>query len=240
MYKAAICDDNSRYLEITETAVRECFDKKNCGIWIRGFTDSDVLAEEIEEGKLYDIYILDIAMERYSGLELARLIRSRTSHGVILLLTAYRDYAVEACGLDVFRYLLKERLDEDLEPALHAALKCLEEQEREQPYVINNQRKYVKLRQRDIVYIYKYQKNVIFVMRSGREEKDRTTLQDAYKRLDQTMMYFLDRGTILNLRHVQRIADDQVIMADGRSIPSSSEHIAELKKHLHTYWGREG
>ena len=68
MYKAAICDDNSRYLEIAETAVRECFDKKNCGIWIRGFTDSDVLAEEIEEGKLYDIYILDIAMERYSGL----------------------------------------------------------------------------------------------------------------------------------------------------------------------------
>ena len=113
----------------------------------------------------------------------------------------------------------------------------LEQLECQKNYIISNNRKYIKILQKDIIYIRKMQKDVIFVLNDGKEEKERTTLQEAYRKLDNPEIVWLDRGIILNLRHVQKISGDRIEMHGEYEITTNAEHLMELKRQLAFYWG---
>ena len=71
MYRIALCDDNKEYLEQLEVKIRQYFKENNISTLLQSFDDSDMLMEQIEEKKMYDAYILDIEMPKYSGIVLA-------------------------------------------------------------------------------------------------------------------------------------------------------------------------
>lgn len=236
MYKIAICDDNKAYLEvITDKIQKYC---KNIGenIILESYSDSDKLAQSIEDKERYDAYILDIEMPNMSGVELAEWIRKYSEQAYIIFLTAHDVYAVKACGVNVISYILKERLEIELEEALQELFQRLSKWHEGKIYTIQNQRKYVKVQQRDIVYITKRQKNVMFVIKNQEAECERLTLQEIYKRLDNPDMYLLDRSNIINLQHVRKIVDYEIVMDNGHELITSRAHANELKEHLMSYW----
>lgn len=237
MYKIAICDDNIAYLELIKKKIQKYCRENNLNIILDSFDDSDMLAECIEEKKRYDAYILDIEMPNISGVELAEKIRTYSENSYIIFLTAHDIYAVRACGVNVLSYILKERIETELEAVLKRLFERLERQNDEKTYTISNQRKYIKILQKDIIYIYKNQKNVVFVLDGTEEECDRTTLQEVYQRLANPDMYPLDRGLIINLRHVRKIVADRVKMNGGYDLLTSKVHANELKEHIMLYWG---
>lgn len=237
MYKIAICDDDSDYLELIEGKVREYCERKEIAAVIKLYSECGSLMEDAECGRLFDAYILDIEMDGYSGMEAAKAMRNYSSAVFIIFLTAYAAYSIEACGMNIFRYVLKERLDREFEAVMGDLFCCLEMMKDSGMYLISNQRKYVKVTQRDIIYIYKRQKNIVFVLSEGREERERGTLKAVYEKLKGRDMFFLDRGIILNLFHVQKITEGRIYMTEEHRISTAAEHISELKKALHTYWG---
>lgn len=237
MYKIAICDDERDYLELVDRKVKEYCKKRGICVSIKLYNECGTLVEDAECGRLFDVYILDIEMEGYSGMKAAEAIGKYSSLVCIIFLTAYERYSVDACGMNIFRYLLKERLDIRFETVMNDLFYRLDMMKDNGLYVISNQRKYVKVLQRDIIYIYKRQKNIVFVLSGGREEWERETLKKAYEKLKGRDMFFLDRGIILNLYHVQRIEGDRVRMTEEHDISTTVEHISELKRVLQTYWG---
>ena len=237
MYKLAICDDNKAYLELVESKIQKYCSENQLNIIVDSFEDSDMLAEYVEEKKLYDAYILDIEMPNLSGVKLAEKIRESSECAYIVFLTAYESYAIKACGINVLNYVLKEQMEEELDSVLAKLFERLERMNDDKVYVISNQRKYVKIQQRNIIYIYKNQKNAVFVLDGMEEERERITLQEVYQKLDNSDMVLLDRGIILNMQHVRKIVDDHVIMKGGHDLITSKIHANELKEHLLTYWG---
>ncbi len=240
MYRIALCDDNQDYLKFLKSKIQKYCEKKFKDVQIIHFNDSLLLRECIEEGNVFDAYFLDIEMPRYSGTDIARLIKKRDKQNCyIIFLTSYSIYAVEACGINVVRYILKECVNVELESALDELFKYLEEWKRDKFYVISNSRRYLRLSHRDIVYIYKNYRYAVFVMKDGREEKERISLRDAWRKLDDETMVFLDRCIILNISYVQRIGGNKITMEGGHEIYTSSEHEAELKKYLNGFWGKQ-
>lgn len=235
-YKIALCDDNQQYLEILSDKLENYGEKKGIDFIIHKFSDSTLLMEWTEEKKLFDAYFLDIEMPCYTGIELAKKIREYSSVSLIVFVTAYESFAVEACGLNVIQYLLKKQIlsrIEELMDELVFRLSCIQD---DKVYIIMNQRRYIKLKQKDIIYIYKYQKNVYFVMADKREEKERISLQDVFNKLDNKDMLWLDRGIILNLHHVWSISGTNIKMTGGYEITTNEAHVTELKKALEVYW----
>ena len=230
MLKIAICDDNTTYLEITKNIVKEYCDKHNIICFIECFDDSTLLAEYVEDKKVYDAYILDIEMPNVSGLELSEYIRRVSESSYIVFLTAFETYAISGYGINVLSYVLKARVKEELTLVLDKLFGRLKKINNEKNYLICNQRKYIKLRQSDIIYIYKKQKNVVFVLKEYREEWERITLHEVYKKLDNPDMFFLDRSTIINVEHIRSIYEDQVEMLENNKIFSSKGHIWDLKQ----------
>lgn len=237
MYRVAICDDQREYLEIVEDKLNNYCNAHNISIALKSYNDSQVLVEELGEGKRFDAYILDIEMDKYSGIEIANIVGTYSDIACIVFLTAFSNYAIEVCGMNIFRYVLKEKLEESFPRVLDEMFHRLSWLDNQEIYTIVNQRKYIKFLQREIIYIYKDQKNIVFVLKGGRKEQERTTLQKAYKKLNSRELIFLDRGIILNLFHVERVEEQRVFMKEGYSVASSLPRISELKRFLFMYWG---
>ena len=106
MYRIAICDDQKEYLDMIDYTLHNYCRTYNISITLKSYDNSDTLVEEIENKKLFDAYILDIEMTPYSGIEIAKIIESYSSTACIVFLTAFSNYAMEACGMNIFRYVL--------------------------------------------------------------------------------------------------------------------------------------
>lgn len=236
MYRIAVCDDQNELLALISNHLRAYRETHALHIEVTAFQDSTLLLEAVEGGKSCDAYILDIVMPSCSGMELIKSIKEKTLYAPIILLTAYEQYAVEACGMNLCGYVLKDRITDDLEPALDRLFLQLARLDKEKTYVISNQRKYLKLLQQDIVCIYKNQRNAVFSMANEAEEQERISLKDVYKKLNNPDMYLLDRCTILNLRRIEKIGSDGIFMENGQRIHSSAPRIAALKEYLSRYW----
>lgn len=237
MYRVAVCDDNREFLELTEAKIRWYCLERQLKIVLECFVDSDTLAERIEERKGFDAYILDIEMPNLSGMELAEIIEQYSGDGYIIYLTSYEQYAVKACNVNVLNYVLKDQMENEFPAALNRLFDRLDRSRDEKTYIICNKRKYIKIAHRDIIYIYKDQKNAVFVLTGAGKEWDRSTLQEVYQKLDSADMYMLDRGIILNLSHVRKIVDGKIVMTDGYELTSSPNHINGLKEYLITHLG---
>ncbi|MEE3332966.1 MAG: response regulator [Ruminococcus sp.] len=79
--------------------------------------DYDTAVEQIKSNKI-NVAFLDINMPGKTGLELARTIKSFDSNINIIMVTAHREYALDALRLYVSAYLLKPVDDNELREAL--------------------------------------------------------------------------------------------------------------------------
>lgn len=235
MYKIAICDDDRDFLELAESMVQRYCEEHEIIVCLKSFQSSDMLTEAVENNNLFDVYLLDIEMKRYSGIEIAGLIKEHSARPLILFWTAYSQYAVKACCLDIFWYLCKEDGQEGLWEALDKAFIRLSQYD-DRVYIINNKYISIKIPYAEIIYIYKDKKNVVFVLNRSRKIQERTTLQNVYETMKSEEMIYADRGTIVNLEHLRKITEGKIVMDEGYAISSNTQHISEIKRHFHDYW----
>ncbi|MCR5482531.1 MAG: response regulator [Clostridia bacterium] len=73
---------------------------------VTGFTDPQLAIKYLREN-IVDVALLDIEMPGMSGIELARQIKEVSASTVIIFLTAYSEYALEAYKIKANGYLLK-------------------------------------------------------------------------------------------------------------------------------------
>lgn len=238
MYKIAICDDDKDFLHIISERIRQYCENHSILVEITEFEDGELLLEYVESDRLYDVYLLDIEMPHHTGMEIASIIREYSYIPYIIFLTAYDKYAVEACHMDIFWYLCKDKLDKELVTVLDKLFFHLRRQKDNRIYVINNKRRYVKFYYRDIIYVQKNQKNVEFILTGGKNIQERITLQDVYQKLGHEMV-LLDRGTILNLFHIQSIENNEIRMDEGYRIVVNPIRIPDIKRELSKYWGSD-
>ena len=85
----------------------------------------ETAVEQLKDNTI-DVAFLDINMPGKNGLELAREIKSLDSDINIIVVTAYREYALDALRLYVSAYLLKPVNDEELREALENLRKPLD------------------------------------------------------------------------------------------------------------------
>lgn len=117
-------------------------------------------AFEVLNRETIDLLFLDINMPEISGLSLAKSIHHKTK---VIFTTAYREYAIEGFDLQVVDYLLKPIAFDrflkavqkyfDLHTAKETPIKHVEVQERNDFIFVRSDRKMVKVRFEDILYV---------------------------------------------------------------------------------------
>lgn len=238
MYRIAVCDDDMEFAEQLKTYILGYCIKAGPEVSLKVYTDSGQLMDAVSKKKGYDLYILDIRMPLYSGMDILERLEADDGGAEIILLTSYIGYAVDACSYKkVFRYIAKEDFRDKLGMELDAFFAEMDNRLKHKPYIIQNKIKCVKFYQEDVVYIYKDRKYVLFVLKDGRREKERCSLARVYEKMRNPDMLILDRSYIVNIPRINRIQQEEVVMDCDIILHTNRDHIQKLKAAFAAYWG---
>jgi len=234
MIRVAIVDDETRNLEYNESLVKDICTKLKISAVINKYNKAQNLLYDINEKIYFDICLLDIEMPEINGLELARLINEKISNNYTIFITSHNEYAIMGYELHVFRYIPKILIGEKLPKAIKTIYNELNKNDNK-CYTIKGNYRYEKLFYKDIIYIFKEKKNSIFVTFNG-ESSIRKGIAEVFSELDSKEFIVIDRGCIVNLKHITKFISNEVIMVTGKRLTISRSNVKEVKRKINEYW----
>lgn len=234
MIKIAIVDDDERSLIKEKEITEKCFTEKNVECAVTVYQSAEWFVAGIKE-EVFDIYILDMEMPNINGLDAAQEIRNNYPDPIIIFITNYVNYAPRAFEYNTWRYIPKMELAERLPEAYEKLIPILLKKEKRY-FVIKKRGEMEKLSYSDIMYMEKEGKYTIITHRSG-ESTVRKSLDTVLQELESSDFMMIEKGYIINIKHVVKFKECDVYMRDGRVLPVRKKGIAELKRALWTLWG---
>lgn len=236
MYRIAVCDDQpeiiGKFQELCDVYQR----KYKIELSVYAYINPNMLVADLEEGVYYDIFFIDIEMPQKNGLSVITDIKNIHPDAMVIILTSYTQYAIDAIELEVFRYLVKQEMEGSFETYLNAAIKRIQKGEEKYYFIISPRRK-IKISCNDIIYCYKEEKMSVLVTKLE-EVRERKSLKRVLKDLGAVCDYFImtERGYLLNMYYVEKIQKNMICMADGIKIPIGVTYMNHVRKSLSDFW----
>lgn len=239
MVRIAILDDTEGDRERIAATVREYFHKKGmeCEYEISLFSGSEALYFALEDKKYFDLYLLDMEMPDCNGLQVAQVIRDYYMEPFIIYVTNYVEYAVQAFEVNAYRYIPKAMIGEKLPEALDKLLPDIAQLDK-RAYIVEWENGAEKILYRDIYYIRKEGKYSNIVHRNG-ESRIRKTLREIAAELNSEEFFYIDKGCVVNIRHILSCRKGQVNMRDHTILPLSRPRYQAVKERVAAYWREE-
>ena len=135
MYHIGICDDQQRYVDELTQICGAFFRAANEECAITAYTVSEEL---LNEGRVFDILLLDIDMPGLNGIELARQIRRYDTGVRIVYVTNYADYRNHAFSVHAFGYITKPVKQGAVEAVLKDAIAYGKEEREAVVFTVRN------------------------------------------------------------------------------------------------------
>ena len=216
MYKVAICDDEEKCVKETASLLED-YNKTHPQLTF----SVDVFKSSIEllgamEKNNYDIYLLDIYIDKMNGIEIAEHIRKKDEEAHIVFMTSSNAFYKDAFRIQAVHYLEKPILEEDFFAAMDRA--CQKEDVRF--ITVKDGGQICKVAACDILYVESEDHYKRIVSEDG-NYMVRSTLKELSDELSEEYFYALGVKSIINLKKVLRISKETIVMEDGKefSVP---------------------
>ena len=235
MTKIAVVDDDEMFASEVAEAVRNDFYQKKMPVEVERFYGSRRLLGKLDDHQNYDVYFLDVEMSYVNGVDLAKKIRMVDDNAIIIFLTSHEKYAIVGYSCRAFEYITKGKWKKRLPEILNQVQKKLKEREG-RIYRIQTERKYEIILWDDIYYIEKSGKNAVIYCKNDKMYQERISLGDLFKRLPNREFVYVNRGQIINLKHVTHVDAGCVELADFIFLDISRYLLGEVRQKLLEYW----
>ena len=230
----AICDDNKIQVEST----KQFIENTSIDHDIKYFTANS--GEELLEMKRFiedfDIIFLDIEMDGLNGIETARKIRKTNNRAIIVFITGFKDYALEAYELNTFNYLLKPISQEKISELMICIIRRIDEirayQDTERLFIIKTKNKVTQIPYNEIYYFEKILRRIKVISLEG-EMTFTGTISDLLKDIDNNYFIRCHQGFILNRHKISKYKNDSIHLRDiDKIIPVSRSNKENLIRAL--------
>jgi len=238
MIRIAICDDDKRHGAVLEKTVSLFLADNKINAEITLYDHSRNLCFDVGEGIYYDLLLSDIEMPDMDGMELAKNVKKYLPNIMIIFITGYVKYAVDAYELSVFRYIPKSELNKRLHHALADAFGMLQIQA-DRYYTIQTPTRYEKIPLQTILYIHREGKNSLITHIDNQTTKVRKSLAQVYEELDSEDFIYVGRGDIVNIIYIMSLKSGILELKNGERIPISQSNLNEVKERLTEFWGNK-
>ena len=123
MIQIAICDDEKKILDEVSGYIKNYAEKKSdLDIEVFRFDSARALISTLEDGKSFDVFVLDVYIGDEMGTTLARDIRKSGIESPIIFATTSLEHAPQSYETGTLRYLIKPINPRKFDEALDAAL----------------------------------------------------------------------------------------------------------------------
>lgn len=191
------------------------------GVEVVGQASHGMEALELNRKLRPDIMFLDIQMPEMSGMDVARILLGEEHKPMVIFVTAYDQFAIEAFDVNAIDYLLKpiseERLKNRLKKIasmkninkdinydkLSKMIKDMKIGTKTLPNIISvyHKNKLIPIEIKDIIYATIEEKNTIIVTDKGKFEIN-CTLNKLLEKLDSCIFFRSHKSYIVNLKNI--------------------------------------
>ncbi|MCR1897660.1 LytTR family DNA-binding domain-containing protein [Irregularibacter muris] len=167
------------------------------------FNDS-IMALEYIQTQPVDVIFLDINMPKLDGIALSRVINTLKNKPLLVFITAYREYAVEAFEVCAFDYLLKPFSESRIIDTLQRLEGFSENLCSNNKITLWKKQKMFVLNINDILYC-QANEHEVFIYTKEDQYKITSSISDFYRRLPQDNFFKSHRSYIVNLDKIIEI-----------------------------------
>lgn len=236
MINVAIVDDQKEFLDLIVDRIRFASSGRE-DIQIFPHLSGKSMLAEIDTGVRYDAVFCDIEMEEIDGIELGRILKKKWPTLYLVYLTSYSEYAAESYIVAAFQYILKQDMAVRL-PGVLTELFAKIEQEHRKYRIIGTVEEKKKVLYTDIILLTKEKssKYVEFTTTDG-VVRERNTLDTILQEINSREFVPVERGVIVNMKHIMKIKGDVLYLSNQQEIHVSRKRLQEVKRSITEYWG---
>lgn len=236
MLKIAVCDDEPIYLRDMEHLLEEYGALHETEIAVKMFALPFDLAEVVEGGDDFDIFLLDIYMPGMTGLELARKIRRFGAESPIVFLTTSKEHALEAFGVGAVGYLVKPFECEAFTKVMdNITIHNSDEHKRHIILKIDGELNNVPVR--DIMYSEAQKNYQALHLTDGRTLVARMTVSELFEQLSPSGCFIrCGNAFILNLARIKRLTAKSAIFKNNEELFLPRSSYSEVKSQYYEFY----
>ena len=230
MLNIAICDDEEYYRDKIKNDLRTILEQRDIEDYrIDTWTSGEALCGNQEKLKGYQIVFLDINMEKMTGLDAARIIKSVNRDIYLVFVTAYVDYAVEGYKVEAIRFLLKDMLDGTLTECVDTVLEKMRYHSHKEKFSFVEGE--LELLIHKIIYIESDKHKQIFHVQGEQEQTFLLSgkLEDTQKRLEPYGFIRIHKSFLVNVKMIIDVRNYKVTLKNGKILPVPREKFRQVK-----------
>ena len=201
-------------------------------ISLQTFQSAEAFLLQYDEGKDYDILLLDIEMGKMDGITLAEFIRKDNKPVQIIFITGYPDYMSEGYEVAALHYLLKPIQKEKLFQVLDRAVENLIHQRKSM--VFDTSDGHIRLYLDEVIYAEAFLHST--ELKTASESYG---LKEPITKLEGKLgkgFVRCHRSYIVNLRWISRLSRTEITLDNGMCLPLSRRHADEVRRCFIDYF----
>ena len=230
MIKIALCDDEVKILDEVSYYIEKYAEKKGDRPEICRFDSAKALDFALEDGKTFDVFLLDVYIGNEMGTALAKSIRKRGVESPIIFLTTSVEHAPESFETGTLRYLIKPLNPNKLYEALDTALAQVERM-RERFVKFKTENGIESVNAGQILYSEAHAHYQHVTLADGSQMRIRMTVVQLYELLlPHGGFARVGSAYVVNLRHIMNVSNSEVHLSGDKIVPIPRGKHTELKK----------
>ena len=234
MIRVAICDDEKKILDEVEGYIKNYAEKENIAdIEIFRFDSARSLLSALEDGKTFDIFVLDVYIGDEMGTALASDIRKFGIESPIIFATTSLEHAPQSYETGTLRYLIKPINPGKFYEAMGVALVWARKMS-EHFLKFKTENGVASVNANHIMYSEAHDHYQYMRKDDGEEIKVRMTVTELFTMLSKYGGFVrIGSAYIINLRHVKNVTPTNVCLYNNYKIQIPRGKFTEIKN---TFW----
>ena len=236
MLQIAVCDDNIDELSNIAQLINQYRASKNFSCEYAVFSNGFELVSSLEKGKRFDIYCLDIIMPGFTGIDVAKEIRTFDKTAPVLFFTSSPEFALESYSVKAISYILKPISKEKLFFTFDELLEQIKAKKDEAAIIVKSHEGIQKILVPNLVFAEVIGRNVLYHLRSGKVIE----CTESFSSVCDSLLKFgcfikPHRSYLVNMQYVDTVENHQITLQTLSSVPVAQGKAKEMKVQYLNY-----
>ena len=235
MLRIAVVEDNGRDAEQLLSLLRRFAQNNNLEIDTVRFENPLLFLVDYKGD--YDMVFMDIDMPMMSGMEAARSLRKIDSHVMLIFVTALARFALNGYEVDAYDFIVKPVQENFFNVKMNRALKKLAAEQRTK-LLIKTGDKSIRVYTDEVIFVDIYN-HVLSFHTEHDVISTRGTMKDIQETLDSSTFAMCNKSCVVNMRHIQMIDGDEIVVTGGARLSISRPRKTEFMQQIANYYGNQ-